>query len=207
MSTASDFVFRYAPPKPGSSRILVLLHGTGGDEASLVPFAELIDPLAGYLSVRGKVLEHGAPRFFRRLAEGVFDLEDLHFRTAELEVFLAAKTAEHGWSPDQLVALGYSNGANIASSLLLSGSKTVGGAILLRGMIPFEPVDRVDLTRKSVFLSSGKFDPIVPVEQPKHLAELFSERGAAVTLEWQELGHNLGRPELTSVATWLGALD
>jgi predicted esterase len=206
MSITSDFVYLYQPPKEPSNRILVLLHGTGGDEASLVPLAGALDPNAGYLSIRGKVLENGAPRFFRRLAEGVFDFEDLHRRTAELDEFLTDKLVEMGWTADQLVAVGYSNGANIAGSLLLSGSRALKGAILLRAMVPFEPQESTDLAGVSVMISSGKFDPIVPTEQPAHLAHLLTERGAAVTLDWQDVDHRLGRSEISDAAAWLARL-
>jgi predicted esterase len=203
MSAVPEFVYRYEPPKGEDRRIVVLLHGTGGDETSLIPMMPLLAPTAGYLSIRGKVTENGAPRFFRRLAEGVFDFQDLHFRTEELDAFLVAKSEEMGWSAEQLIAVGYSNGANIASSLLLSGSKALGRAVLLRGMVPFEPHSPTDLTGRSILISSGKYDPIVPLDQPERLANLVRERGASVTLDWQELDHRLGRSELTDAAAWL----
>src|ERR1019366_1948425 len=136
MMQNSNFAHIYQPPKNGSARTILVLHGTSGDENSLFPIAEALDPNAGVLSGRGKVLENGAPRFFRRLAEGIFDLEDLAFRTHELADFLETARSSYGFDLAQLVAAGYSNGANIASSLLLLRPETLSGGILLRAMVP-----------------------------------------------------------------------
>ncbi|HET7290297.1 MAG TPA: alpha/beta hydrolase, partial [Thermodesulfobacteriota bacterium] len=135
-----DFVHIYVPPSdPGSPSTLLLLHGTGGDEESLVPIAERILPGAGILSPRGKVLENGMPRFFRRFSEGVFDLEDLRVRTRELAEFIAKASEIYSFDRNKLIAAGYSNGANIAASVLLSFSRVIPFAVLFHPMVPFVP--------------------------------------------------------------------
>ena len=180
-----------------------MLHGTGGDENSLLPIADSLDSSAGVLSVKGKVLENGAPRFFRRLAEGVFDLEDLNVRTHELADFIESARVAYGFDLDQVVAAGYSNGANIAASLLFLRPESLSGALLLRAMVPFEPEHRHDLSAKKIFISEGKFDPLVPHDNAEHLAHLFRERGAEVTLRWNELDHRLGRSEIDAARDWI----
>ncbi len=197
------FTHLYRPPKDGSTRTLLVLHGTGGDENSLVPLAESLDANAGILSVRGKVLENGAPRFFRRLTEGVFDLEDLSVRTHELADFVESASTAYSFELAGVVAFGYSNGANIASSLLFTRSQVLSGAILLRAMVPFEPTTIHDLSGKRIFISEGKFDPLVPRDNAEHLAHLFRHQGAGVTLRWNELDHRLGKSEIEAAAEWL----
>ena len=203
MSLANDFIHIYQPPKADSTRVLLALHGTGGDENSLLSIASIVDPNAGILSVRGKVIENGAPRFFRRLAEGVFDIADLHTRTQELADFIAAASSEYSFSLNELIAIGYSNGANIAGSLLLSSSEALAGAILIRAMVPFEPASLNDLSGKRIFISEGKNDPIVPRVQGTRLQELFQERGADVTMLWNEVDHRMTRAELDVIKDWL----
>ena len=134
MSTTPDFIHKFIPGTSG--RTLLLLHGTGGNESDLLPLGRALDPAAALLSPRGKILEHGMPRFFRRLAEGVFDEKDLILRTHELADFIAAAAVKYGFDPKQLIAVGYSNGANIAASTLLLRPGTLAGAALLRGMVP-----------------------------------------------------------------------
>jgi len=133
----SDFIHEFVPGS--SSRILLLLHGTGGNERDLIPLGRELDPNAALLSPRGKVLENGMPRFFRRLAEGVFDLEDLKYRTNELADFVTAAAQHYGFATDQLVAVGYSNGANIAASILLLRPEILHRAVLFRAMVPLIP--------------------------------------------------------------------
>ena len=203
MSSELTFHHRYQAPIAGSHRTLLVLHGTGGDENSLFPIASVLDPNAGVLSVRGKVLENGAPRFFRRIEEGVFDMEDLHFRTQELAAFLKNASAAYSFDLKHLFAAGYSNGANIASSLLFSRPEVLAGAILFRAMVPFEPDDTLDLTGKHVLISEGKYDPIVPLEDADLLAVHFQDHGADVTLRWTELDHRLGRDEINRASEWL----
>jgi phospholipase/carboxylesterase len=192
----------FAPAEPGAPT-LVLLHGTGGDENDLVPRGRMLLPGAGLLGVRGNVSEQGAPRFFRRLAEGVFDLADLATRTAELGDFLIAASVQYGFALPRTYAVGFSNGANIAASLLLTRADAIAGAVLLRAMVPFEPSSPPDLTGRGVLLSQGRSDPLVSPEQTARLAELFGRAGASVELVWQAGGHALAQGDVTAAKRWL----
>lgn len=195
----SGFIHRF---EPGDLPPLLLLHGTGADENDLIPLGRMIAPGRALLSPRGKVLENGMPRFFRRFAEGVFDQKDLEFRTAELGDFLVEAAAQYEFAPRSLIALGYSNGANIAASLLLRRPEALAGAILLRAMLPFEPSELPDLTGKPVFLSSGDADPIIPAENSKRLADLLTQAGARVTHNRHSGGHGLEAREVELAGTW-----
>ena len=200
------FAYRYTPPAPDQTRTLLLLHGTGGDEDALLPLGRALAPGAGLLSPRGQVLEHGMPRFFRRLAEGVFDLEDLVFRTEELARFIAAAAALPHFDPANLIAVGYSNGANIAAALLLLHPGTLAGAALLRPMVPLEPPTPPDLAGLPVLIAAGRRDRMVPPAQSEALAALLRSYGAAVTMHWQEADHALANQELVVTRDWLRAL-
>jgi len=186
--------------------VLLLLHGTGGNEHDLVPLAPLLAPGAGVLSPRGKVLENGMPRFFRRLAEGVFDLEDLKFRTAELARFIDAAAAKYRIDRARLVAVGFSNGANIAASLLLLSPGALGGAILFRAMVPLEPESMAALPDTPVLLSNGRMDPLVSVPETERLKTMLQSAGADVTLVWQTSGHQLTQNDLDAARQWLASL-
>ena len=191
------------PASPGAPTILAL-HGTGGDENDLIPLARMVSPDAAILSPRGNVLENGMPRFFKRLAEGVFDLEDLKARTADLARFVAGAAAKYKFEPSRVVALGYSNGANIAASLMLSNPGVLKGGILLRPMVPFEP-DRVpSLQGTSVLLSAGRQDPMIPQASTSRLAALLEQAGADVTLSWYDAGHGLVPREMEQATRWFG---
>ncbi|HEU4700244.1 MAG TPA: alpha/beta hydrolase, partial [Gemmatimonadales bacterium] len=161
-------------------------------------------PGAGLLSPRGKVLERGAPRFFRRLAEGVFDQEDLAFRTDELAEFVRAAAATYELDRSGIVAVGFSNGANIAASLLLRRPGLLRAAVLLSPMVPFEPDTSPDLTGTSVFIGAGRADTMTPPEQAERLAELLRAAGADVTLWWQPGGHTVTREEVEAAREWIG---
>jgi predicted esterase/catechol 2,3-dioxygenase-like lactoylglutathione lyase family enzyme len=204
---ALGFVHRYVPPTAGaelaSGTTLLLLHGTGGDEGDLIPLGRALLPGAGMLSPRGKVLERGAPRFFRRLAEGVFDQEDLARRTEELAQFIAAAARTYALERDGIVAVGFSNGANIAASLLLRRPGVLRGAVLLSPMVPFEPDARPDLTGTSVFIGAGRADPIAPPEQAERLADLLRQAGAGVTVHWEPGGHTVTEREVDAARQWL----
>jgi len=206
---AASFVHRWieGDSTARGARTLLLLHGTGGDEHDLLDLGRTLDPGASLLSPRGKILESGMPRFFRRLAEGVFDQEDLRFRTAELSAWIRAAIEEYEIDPAGLTAVGYSNGANIAASLLLSGSAPFKQAILLRAMVPFEPQTSLpDLQGNQVLMLSGTRDPIIPPASSQRLAKLLEQAGAGVTLRWSETGHGLERRELTVAREWLAGL-
>ena len=206
MSSTPDlgFIHRFVPAeKTDESRTLLLLHGTGGNEEDLLSLGRQLLPGAALLSPRGKVLERGMPRFFRRLAEGVFDLEDLHRRTQELERFVREAAAEYGFDPGQVIAAGYSNGANIAASLLLQEPGTLAGAVLFHPMVPFIPEALPDLTGTPVFIGAGRADPMVPQGNTEELAELLQRAGATVALHWQAGGHQLSEQEVQSARDWL----
>ena len=197
------FAHRFVPAGAPDAPSLLLLHGTGGDESDLLPVGRMLDERAALLSPRGKVLEQGMPRFFRRLAEGVFDQEDLVNRTHELAEFVERATSEYGLDPERLIAVGFSNGANIAASLLLLHPESLAGAVLLRAMTPFEPEASPELPGTPVYLAAGRSDPIVPPENTKRLAELLREAGAEVTLDWQPGGHGIGPQEIRAARDWL----
>ena len=204
MKSPSDFIHQFVP---GSSpRTLLLLHGTGGNERDLIPLGRDLDANASLLSPRGKVLENGMPRFFRRLAEGVFDLEDLKYRTNELADFVTATAQEYGFALDNLVAVGYSNGANIAASMLLLRPGIMYAAILFRAMVPLHPEKLPDLSRAQVWIGAGDQDPIVPASEAKRLAELFRRAGADVTIDFTDTGHGLTNDDLEATRNWLAEL-
>ena len=180
----------------------MLLHGTGGDENDLLDLGRQVAPDASFLSPRGKVLERGMPRFFRRLAEGVFDLDDLRVRTHELADWIAESAARYGFDAGGLVALGYSNGANIAASLLLLRPESLGHAILLRAMLPFEPETLPNLASKRILMANGKHDPIIPVASATRLAEIFRAAGAEVTFNVGGGGHGLEQADIVAAREW-----
>lgn len=201
----TDFVHVYQPAAAPDAPTLLLLHGTGGDEHDMLPIGA-IAPGAALLSPRGKVLEHGMPRFFRRLAEGVFDEEDVRRRAAELAQFVKDAASEYSFDRRHVVAVGFSNGANIASALLLLHPGLLAGAILFRAMVPLEPDPSPRLEGTRILLSNGRMDPIVSVVETERLAALLRRSGAHVTLAWQDAGHELTRRDLDAARGWLQAL-
>lgn len=189
---------------PGSSgRTLVLFHGTGGNETSLLRFAPALLPEANVLSVRGNSLDEGYPRFFRRLAEGVFDLEDLRFRTEELADFLADAYREYGIDPAQTAAFGYSNGANIAAALWLLRPEALAQAVFARPMLPISPNDGIDLRGKQGLILAGEFDSISPIGHATDLESVLVGLGAEIEFVAQPAGHELGQSDLERAAAWL----
>ena len=201
MKLRPDFIHEFVPGN--SSRTLLLLHGTGGNERDLIPVGRELDPNSALLSPRGKVLENGMPRFFRRLAEGVFDLEDLKYRTNELADFVTAAAQHYGFATDQLVAVGYSNGANIAASMLLLRPEIMHRAILFRAMVPLIPDTLPDLSSVRVWIGAGDQDPIVPASETKRLVELLRHAGADVTIRFAKAGHGLTNDDLEAARHWL----
>jgi phospholipase/carboxylesterase len=204
--TEAGFVHRFDPAKEPGAPTLLLLHGTGGDENDLLPLGRMLDERAALLSPRGKVLENGMPRFFRRLSMGVFDEEDLVNRTHELASFVEEAASEYGLDPKRLFAVGFSNGANIAASLLLLHPGLLAGAVLLRAMTPFELETLPDLSGTPVYLAAGRSDQMIPPESTERLAELLREAGAKVTLDWQPGGHGIGRAEVEAARDWLAGV-
>lgn len=202
--TAPTLIHRFEPATDAARPPLLLLHGTGGDEGDLIPLGHLVAPGAALLSPRGAVLENGMPRFFRRLAKGVFDEEDLRRRTDELADFVRDARARLGLAAP--VALGFSNGANIAASLLLRHPGLLRGAALLRAMMPFREPPAVRLDGTEVLLLSGTNDPIVPAASSAALARLLEDSGAAVTQHALPLGHGLSQMDVALTRGWLAAL-
>lgn len=203
MNLLESHVHRWEPPAESGAPTLLLLHGTGGDENDLIPLARMVAPTAAVLSVRGNVLEQGMPRFFRRLREGVFDLDDLHRRTTELGGFIASAADRYRFDLSALYAVGFSNGANIAASLLLSRPDVLAGGVLIRAMVPFEPDGPLDLTDRAVLLSEGRADPLIPAASAERLAAIFEGAGAQVELAWQPSGHALTQSDVTTARRWL----
>ena len=204
------FVHVYKPAPQADAPTLLLLHGTGGDEHDLLPLGGLL-PGANLLSPRGQVLERGMPRFFRRLAEGVFDLEDVQRRAHELAGFVTGAATHYRFDASRVFALGYSNGANIASAVMLAQPTVLSGAVLLRAMVPFEPAapaaDARPLRGARVLISNGDADPIVPAADTERLARLLQRHGADVEVHWQAAGHQLMPGDFAAAKTWFQGIE
>lgn len=196
-----DFIHEFVPGI--SNRTLLLLHGTGGNEHDLITLGHELDPNAALLSPRGKILENGMPRFFRRLAEGVFDLEDLKYRTNELADFVTAAAQHYGFASDTVVAVGYSNGANIAAGVLLLRPEILRGAVLFRAMVPLVPENLPDLSSVHVWIGAGSEDPIIPTSEAQRLVELLRSAGAQVTIRFAKAGHGLTNGDVITGKDWL----
>jgi phospholipase/carboxylesterase len=204
MTDDLGFIHRFVPAEDSASgETLLVLHGTGGNENDLIGIGQTIAPGAAILSPRGNVLENGAPRFFKRLAEGVFDPKEVRSRAEELARFIRTAIAKYGLDAGRIYALGYSNGANVASTVMLVEPRLLQGAALFRPMLVFEPEEQSDLSGASVFISAGRIDPIVPVRSVERLVELFEAAHAEVVLKWQLTGHNLVPGEVREAAQWV----
>jgi phospholipase/carboxylesterase len=204
MTDDLGFIHRFVPAEDSASgETLIVLHGTGGDENDLIGIGQTIAPGAAIISPRGNVSENGAQRFFKRLAEGVFDPKEVRSRAEELARFIRAAITRYGLDATRIYAFGYSNGANIASTVMFIEPGLLQGAILFRPMLVFEPEERGDLSGSSVFISAGRMDPIVPVSSVERLAQLFESCRAEVTLKWQLAGHNLVPSEVREASDWL----
>jgi len=201
MRPQPDFLQEFVPGN--SDRTLLLLHGTGGNERDLIPLGRELDPNASLLSPRGKILENGMPRFFRRLAEGVFDLEDLKTRTNELGDFVDAAMRHYELATNYLVGIGYSNGANIAASMLLLRPELLCAAVLFRAMVPPVPENLPNLSSVRVWIGAGSQDPVIPTSETQRLAELLRSAGADVTIRFFNAGHGLTSSEVETAAQWL----
>ena len=207
-ATDLGFVHRFIPARgadAAAATTLLLLHGTGGNEDSMLPLATELLPGAAVLSPRGKVLENGMPRFFRRLAEGVFDLEDLAVRTTELVAFIDAAAHAHGFDRGRLIAVGFSNGANVAASAMLAHPGAIPAGVLLSPMIPFEPASPPDLSGTAVFVGAGRADTMIPAAQAERLIAVLRACGADVTDYWHPSGHTITPNELVAARQWIRA--
>jgi len=199
-----DFIHRFIPAKETSApRVLLLLHGTGGNENDMVPLGRDLDPEAALLSLRGNVLENGMPRFFRRLAEGVFDEADVIRRANELADFIGPAATQYDFDPSQVTAVGYSNGANIAAAVLLLHPGTIKSAVLFRAMVPLVPDTEPNLHGTHALICSGRRDPIIPVENAERLTAMLRRAGAEVTLRIEEASHQLVFDEIADAKKWL----
>ncbi len=204
MTEDLGFIHRFVPGTDSASgETLIVLHGTGGNESDLIGIGQAIAPGAAILSPRGNVLENGAPRFFRRIAEGVFDPKEVRSRAEELARFIRAAVVTYRLDPSRLFALGYSNGANVAATMMLVEPGILQSAILFRPMFVYEPTEKSVLSGSAVLISAGRMDPIVPTASVERLAELFESAQAEVTLKWQLAGHNLVPSEVREAADWL----
>jgi phospholipase/carboxylesterase len=198
--TELSFIHRYEPATDPKRPPLLLLHGTGGDENDLLGLGRMISPGSALLSPRGKILENGMPRFFRRLSEGVFDEEDVRFRANELADFVAE--ARRAYGLEAPVAVGFSNGANIAAAMLMLRPEALAGAALLRAMVPLSSAPRVDLAGERVLMISGAMDPIIPADNSNRLAASLSGSGAEVQHQMLPTGHNLSQTDLSLLVKW-----
>ena len=196
-------IHRFIPGTVAGAPTLLLLHGTGGDENALVTIGERIAPGAALLGVRGNVSEHGSNRYFRRIAEGVFDIDDLLKRTDDLVDFVEAASEQYGFALSSLIAVGYSNGANIAASMLLVRSGVIQRAVLFRAMMPLEPEQAPVLEDTKVLIAAGRFDDLIPNESTERLAEALRTAGADVTLSWQNVDHRLTQDDLHVAHEWI----
>jgi phospholipase/carboxylesterase len=205
MSNRSSFIHRFEPATRLEAPPLLLLHGTGGDENDLLQLGRLVSPGSALLSPRGKVIENGMPRFFRRHAEGVFDEDDVRLRANELADFIGV--ARKTYAIGTPIALGFSNGANIAAATLLLRPEALGGAILLRAMVPLSHPPKVDLSHTQVLMISGVHDPIVPRDNAAELQSLLAARGADVESHALPIGHQLSQADLTLARRWIGVRE
>jgi predicted esterase len=207
MNAATELGFQHVYEPSAGDWTLLLLHGTGGDEHDLIGLGRQVAPSAALLSPRGKVLESGMPRFFRRLAIGQLDIPDLLVRTDELAAFVTAAAEAYGRDPAKIAALGFSNGANIAVSLLLRHPTLLGAAALLRPMLPYEPEGDLRLPGTDVLIAAGEGDPYSSPEQTRRLAEVLDTAGAAVTVHIEpRAGHGLGPGDLRALEQWAAPL-
>ncbi|OYU91792.1 MAG: hydrolase [Bradyrhizobiaceae bacterium PARB1] len=203
--TDLSHIHRFVPGNRHEATPLLLLHGTGGDESDLLPLGQAIAPGASLLSPRGRILEHGMPRFFRRLAEGVFDEDDVRRRANDLAEFV--NDARKRYDLPAPMALGYSNGANIAAAVLQLRPEALAGAILLRAMVPLRDAPPVDLAGKPVLIVSGQFDPIIQASNAQQLAVALAKAGADVQHRTLPIGHQLSQADVTVASEWLRGIE
>jgi phospholipase/carboxylesterase len=204
VKTAPSFAHRHVAATDASLPPLLLLHGTGGDENDLLPLGQMLSPGAALVSPRGQVLENGMPRFFRRLAEGVFDEADVIRRANDLADFIAEAREQHGLAAP--VAVGFSNGANIAAALLMLRPEALAGAVLIRAMVPLGAPPQAALAGKPVLILTGAMDPIIPQENAGRLAAQLGAAGARVEHEILPAGHNLTQVDIRLARGWLAKL-
>jgi phospholipase/carboxylesterase len=204
MSEELGFIHRYV--RGDSDFTLLLLHGTGGNEDDLLGVGRAIAPQPNLLSPRGKSLDEGIARFFRRFGEGKFDEQDVIFRANELADFIAAAADEYQFDARRVIALGYSNGANIAAAVMLLRPDAIGGALLLRAMVPLEPNPLPNLRKRPVLMLEGRHDPIVPAENAQRLEQIFKDANALAALMWIDAGHGLTSDDMAACEKWISQI-
>jgi phospholipase/carboxylesterase len=208
--SCETYVHRFVPGADASDQTLVLLHGTGGDEESFLDLGRALmrpgEPAMAMLSIRGNVSEGGMNRFFRRLAEGVYDMEDLARRTGELDAFLASAAAQYDRPQAGFIGVGYSNGANILANLLFTRPSAVGAAVLMHPLIPFTPQPQPGLAGKPVFVSAGEEDPITTFEETQKLMEWLGRQGMQIAAAVHRGGHEVRPEEVEAIRNWLAGL-
>jgi predicted esterase len=203
MPEINGFIHRFIPAQQANLPTLLLLHGTGGNEDDLLNLGRMLMPGAALLSPRGKVLERGMSRFFRRLSEGVFDIPDLITRTHELADFIETASTTYHFDPAHVIAVGFSNGANIAASMLLLRPQVLSAAILSHAMVTLEPEHLPDLEHKPVFMGASRVDPLIPPDNTERLFALLQQAGAEVSLHWSNGGHTITHEEVRQARVWL----
>jgi phospholipase/carboxylesterase len=208
MTTALDsHIHLFRPGKAGDPRTLLMLHGTGGDEVSFAGLGPVLAPGAAVVSVRGNVDEHGISRFFRRLAEGVYDMADLGFRTRALESFVEAVIQNYKIEQDHLIGVGYSNGANILANLLFQSPLLLAAAVLMHPLIPFTPQDQPGLAGRRLLITAGERDPICPPAMTRALYDYFERQGTAAQLVFHPGGHELQESELGAIRSFVASFQ
>lgn len=197
------FEYKFIPWNPASKRLLVLLHGTGGDESSLLELGRTVEPNAALLAPRGTSTEEGVNRFFRRFDEGVFDENDIIEKSHLLSKFLAQVIDHHGF--EEVIGIGYSNGANMALALLLLHPDLFDGVIAWRATLPLVPATPPNLNGKRALVLSGTSDPMMPHDGVNALTQHLAEYGAKVQHNWLQTGHNLVRADIELASSWLAS--
>ena len=195
------YKFREKAAQPGAPLVFTF-HGTGGDENQLFGLAEPIWPRAGIISPRGDVSEHGALRFFRRKAEGLYDFEDLERRRRAMADFV--RSHKERAASSRTIGLGYSNGANILAAVVFQAAELFDEVILMHPLIPWTPADNAELARPRVLITAGRRDPICPPSSTTRLSDYFTRQGSSVMLEWHDGGHELRPSELAAVERFVG---
>lgn len=202
---ALGFEHAHEPSDEDGPFTVLLLHGTGATQHDLLPLGRAVAPGKPLLSPLGKVRERGMPRWFARHEEGVFDEASIRERAQELAGFL--DRAAEAYGIDRYLALGFSNGANIAASLLLLHPEALAGAVLLRAMTPLVPDELPDLTGVPVYIASGERDELVPAEDARRLARMLEDAGAEATHRFADAGHQLAREEIPGIREWIAQVE
>lgn len=200
---AGGYTYAYQPAAEGNAQTLILLHGTGGDHLSFIGLGRLVAPGAALIALKGDVNENGNLRFFKRLAEGVYDMDDLAMRTHRLADAIPELLSAHGRDPARAIGLGYSNGANLLANLMFEAPEHLAGAVMMHPLLPYDPPPAPGLAGKHVQITYGKRDPVSPTEHVDEIIGNFRARGAHVSSELLDAGHEVRDPELAAITAWL----